>query len=120
MTILKQRATGSGKLPVAVEWVFPRPLNPKQHIPSPIKAWARVTKAAKLPDVRIHDLRRTAGSWMAATGANLSAIGKSLGHRTMATTAIYARLQLDGIKGAVDTAAAAMQQAMKPRARGAK
>ena len=41
------------------------------------------------PALRIHDLRRTLGSWQAATGANSYIIGKSLGHKTQQATAIY-------------------------------
>ena len=34
---------------------------------------------AGLRDLPVHDLRRTLGSWQAATGASLTIIGKSLG-----------------------------------------
>jgi integrase len=71
-------------------------------------AWGRITKRAGLDDVRPHDLRRTLGSWQAAAGVSLPVIGKSLGHKNQATTAIYARLNLDPVRAAVDTAAAAM------------
>ena len=58
------------------------------------------------------------GSWQAATGASLSVIGKSLGHLNQGTTAIYARLDLDPVRQAVDKAAAAMLtagQAKRPK-----
>jgi hypothetical protein len=48
------------------------------------------------------------GSWQAATGASLSVIGKSLGHLNQGTTAIYARLDLDPVREAVDRATSAM------------
>lgn len=115
LKILKDRKKLAEKSTGSIEWVFPQTDNPTRYVTNPTKAWARVCKAAKLPDVRIHDLRRTAGSWMAATGANLSVIGKSLGHRTMQTTATYARLDLSPIAAAVNTATVAMQQAMKGR-----
>ena len=60
----------------------------------------------------MHDLRRTLGSWQAATGASLHVIGKSLGHRAVQTTAIYARLQLDQVRKAVDDAVEAMNAAV--------
>ena len=59
---------------------------------------------AKIKDLRIHDLRRTMGSWQASTGASLAIIGKSLGHKDFATTAIYARLNLDPVRQAMETA----------------
>lgn len=57
-----------------------------------------------LPDIRIHDLRRTLGSWQAMTGATLAVIGKSLNHRSASATAIYARLDHDPIRVAVTRA----------------
>lgn len=107
LQILKSR-----KATAASEWVFPQDDNAKAYVTNPTKAWRRICKAAKLDGCRVHDLRRTLGSWEAATGANMSAIGKSLGHRSVATTAIYARLDLSGVKPAVDAATAAMQTAI--------
>jgi integrase len=54
--------------------------------------------------LRIHDLRRTLGSWQAINGESLSVIGKSLGHKNIATTAIYARLQLDPVRASMEKA----------------
>ena len=75
-------------------------------------------KAAKIDpehfsmtDLRIHDLRRTLGSWQAKTGASMAIIGKSLNHKTHQATAIYARLDLDPVRQSVNTATAAMMEA---------
>ncbi|GCB02632.1 site-specific integrase [Ralstonia sp. SET104] len=57
-----------------------------------------------LPDLRIHDLRRTLASWQVKTGASLPVIGKSLNHRSSATTAVYARLDQDPVREAVSRA----------------
>lgn len=65
----------------------------------------------RIPDLRIHDLRRTLGSWQAKTGASLVIIGKSLNHKNQATTAIYARLDLDPVRASVNTATSAMMEA---------
>lgn len=64
-----------------------------------------------LGDLRMHDLRRTLASWQAITGANLVAISKTLNHSNVATTSIYARLQLDPVRQAIQTAAGAMLSA---------
>ena len=76
------------------------------------------TDGARLDDIRIHDLRRTMGSWQARTGASLAIIGKSLGHKSQQATAVYARLDLDPIRDAMETAASAMWRAgnQKPSA----
>lgn len=64
-----------------------------------------------MTDLRIHDLRRTLGSWQAKTGASLTIIGKSLNHKTHQATAIYARLDLDPVRQSVETATKAMLEA---------
>jgi integrase len=81
------------------------------HLVEPKKAWARILNNAGLEDLRIHDLRRTLGSWQAKTGASLTIIGKSLNHKTHQATAIYARLDLDPVRKSVNTATAAMLKA---------
>ena len=62
-------------------------------------------------DIRIHDLRRTLGSWQAKQGASLTIIGKSLNHRSVVTTAIYARLDQDPVRQSVQAANSAMLEA---------
>lgn len=64
-----------------------------------------------IADLRIHDLRRTLGSWQAKTGASLAIIGKSLNHKSLQATAIYARLDLDPVRDSVNTATKAMLEA---------
>lgn len=63
---------------------------------------------ARMCDLRIHDLRRSLYSWQAETGASLPIIGRSLGHKQVQTTAIYARLSLDPVRAAVEKTATAM------------
>jgi len=107
--ILKRRfADSAAKDPAdRSEYVFPS-WGGTGHITEPKAAWKRIVKRAGIKDVRLHDLRRTLGSWQAATGASLSIIGRSLGHKNVATTAIYARLDLDPVRASVNTAAAAI------------
>lgn len=89
------------------EFVFPG--NGKSgHLQEPRKGWERILKSARINDLRLHDLRRTLGSWQAKTGASLAIIGKSLNHKNQNTTAIYARLDLDPVRDSVNTATSAM------------
>jgi len=76
----------------ATDWVFPSPRIPGAHLNSPRKAWARVCRDAGVEDLRIHDLRRTLASYMAIQGASPAIIGKTLGHKSLSSTAIYSRL----------------------------
>jgi len=66
------------------------------------RQWRRIRKEAGLEDVRLHDLRRTVGSWLATSGASLPLIGKVLNHADASTTAIYARLAEDAARSALD------------------
>jgi len=84
-------------------WVF-EGRGAKGHLADPKKAWGRILKDAGIDNLRIHDLRRTLGSYQAATGANGYIIGKSLGHRSQQSTAIYARLNLDPVRDSVNKA----------------
>jgi integrase len=78
------------------------------HLSDPMKGWLRILKRAGLENLRIHDLRRTLGSWQAKSGTSLAIIGKSLNHSSVATTAIYARLDLDPVRDSVNRATTAM------------
>ncbi|HWL10944.1 MAG TPA: tyrosine-type recombinase/integrase [Planctomicrobium sp.] len=82
-----------------------------EHMVYPHRAWWRILKRAGLEDLRMHDLRRTLGSWQAAAGASQYVIGKSLGHKSPQATAIYARLNLDPVRESVDAAVTAMLSA---------
>lgn len=81
------------------------------HLVEPKSAWKRLLTNAGIENLRVHDLRRTLGSWQARTGASLLVIGKSLNHKTHQATGIYARLDLDPVRQSVNTATAAMMEA---------
>lgn len=104
--VLKVRKDGAGASP----FVFPG-TGKTGHIVEPKGAWAKLLESAGIGNLRIHDLRRTLGSWQARSGASLPIIGKSLNHKTHQATAIYARLDLDPVRQSVNTATAAMMEA---------
>ncbi|MEA0971473.1 Site-specific integrase [Candidatus Megaera venefica] len=89
------------------EWVF-ESIGKTGHLVEPKSGWKRILQRAEIKDLRLHDLRRTLGSWQAATGANSYIIGRSLGHKNPQSTAIYARLSIDPIKDSVEKATQAM------------
>jgi integrase len=108
IAILKKRRVSLKICP----WVFPS--NSKSgHLADPKKAWKRILKRAGVEDLRIHDLRRSLGSWQAATGANLSVIGKTLAHKNVSTTSIYARLNIDSVRDSMYKATEAICNAGK-------
>lgn len=107
-TAILNRRRGESESP----WVFPGQ-GRTGHLIDPKAAWQKVRDEAGLSDVRLHDLRRTLGSWQAAGGASLPIIGKSLGHQSTSATAIYARLHLDPVRAAVSAAVNAIEAAAK-------
>jgi integrase len=103
---------------VTGEWVFPSATSKSGHMIDPREALARICKAAEVTEeLHIHDLRRTAGSWLAAGGFSLPIIGKALGHTSQSATAIYARLGLDPVRAALEANAAAMLEVAGIRTR---
>ncbi|HYD79467.1 MAG TPA: site-specific integrase [Paucimonas sp.] len=99
-----------GRQEIDDEWVFPG-AGKSGHMQSPKRGVKAVLDRAGIEDLRIHDLRRTLGSWQAITGASLAVIGKSLGHKSVAATQIYARLSADPVRESVSRATAAMLEA---------
>lgn len=80
-----------------------RPGRPLVNVAKP---WKRIRERAGLEDVRLHDLRRTVGSWLATSGASLPLIGKVLNHSNASTTQVYARLAEDAPRAALEEHAA--------------
>lgn len=78
------------------------------HLAGVRTAWEGLLDRAALEDVRLHDLRRTLGSWLAIEGASIALIGKVLGHSQLETTAIYARLNVDPLRVALEANAVKM------------
>jgi integrase len=93
-------------------WVFPTVdnRNATGHITKPETAWSELTARAGIADLRIHDLRRSLASWMAMTGANISTIQATLGHRELKSTQIYARLASSGQRKAMMTASSKIME----------
>ena len=108
LDLLKTRLEKYGRR----EWVFEGP-GETGHLMEPKAGWKRILNRADIKDLRLHDLRRTLGSWQAATGANSYMIGRTLGHKTSQSTAVYARLNIDPVRDSVEKATQAMLQTIK-------
>ena len=70
------------------------------HLVNLAKPWGRISKAANLKGVRLHDLRHSFASIAASGGLSLPMIGKLLGHTQSATTQRYAHLAADPVRAA--------------------
>ncbi len=88
-------------------WVFPTAgskASASGHIEQFSHKWKVILKRAGIDDFRMHDLRRSLGSWMAINGSSLPIVGAVLGHKNVATTAVYARLAMSPQQLAVNAA----------------
>jgi integrase len=83
-------------------YVFPAKFGKTGHLVNIDKPWRRIRAAAGVPDCRLHDLRRTVGSWLAMDGASLLLIGKTLNQTSPAATAVYSRLSEDPVRAALE------------------
>lgn len=66
---------------------------PGRHLTGLGEPLRRAIRRAGLENLRVHDLRRTVGSWLAQAGKSLHLIGDVLNHRDPKTTAGYAYFQ---------------------------
>ena len=104
MAVLTQRRANDDR---SALWVFPAE-SESGHYQEPKRAWATLRKRTGMTDLRIHDLRRTMGSWLVRTGANTAINAKALGHKSMQAAAVYQRIaDTDPVREAMEKATTA-------------
>lgn len=86
-------------------WLVPNP-DTRRPFVSIKHGWQNAIKQAKLPGLRLHDLRHSAASFMVNSGVDLFAVGKVLGHANYQSTQRYAHLANDTLLKAVEAGAA--------------
>ena len=99
-------------VPKGNPWLFPGDV-PGQPVKEIRRFWIRIQKAARIEDVRIHDLRHTFASLLVSGGASLEMIGKLLGHSQMQTTQRYAHLLDAPLRAGLDAVASAVRPRLK-------
>jgi integrase len=108
LSILRARYKERG----AIQWVFPggqvhQPTT--NHLTEPKSAWKKILKWASgevpnITDLRIHDLRRSLGSYMAMAGENTATIQKVLGHKSLQAASRYQRVNNTAAQDATNKA----------------
>lgn len=98
--------------PRVSDYVFPG-AHEGQSLKDIKTAWEKIRTAAKLPDLRIHDLRHTYASMLASSNLSLPVIGQLLGHTQAQTTARYAHLLDAPLRDATDTVGRLIEGARK-------
>lgn len=74
------------------------------------KAWQKIRKEAGLSDVRLHDLRRTVGSWVVQATKNLPLVGDVLNQTNQNVTRVYSRFTNDHVRDALTAHADRLSQ----------
>ncbi len=101
------------ELTKGIDFVFPGS-GKTRHLINVSKPWGKLLKEAEITDLRFHDLRRTAGSWQAMIGSSDLIIGKSLGHKSIQSTRVYARIRdSNPIRNSMEAGFSAMLKASK-------
>lgn len=86
------------------EWLIPNPRTRRPY--NTIKtAWDTIRSRAKLPGLRIHDLRHSFCSSAVAAGVDLYTVGKIAGHKDYASTQRYSHLANETLMKAVQASA---------------
>jgi integrase len=85
------------------------------HLTEVKRLWYAVRTAAKLQDVRLHDLRHSHASMAIGAGHSLPVIAKLLGHRRIGTSERYAHLADHPLRRAADATANSIAVAMGDR-----
>lgn len=85
---LSSHLDGTGKAPDA--WLFPNPAGTSPVRPRQFdRVWESARRAIGRPDLRLHDLRHTGLTWVAATGATTADIMRRGGHSTTSAALRY-------------------------------
>lgn len=110
MEVLERRHEAAGE--PARGFVFASGRSKSGHIDDIKKQWMAFRTRAGIPDVRLHDLRRTKGSYAAMSGQSLEQIAKVLGHTSVSATEIYSQISAESARAASAAADSFMDAAM--------
>ena len=83
-----------------------------QYLTDIQKPWRRLCARAGLDTLHIHDLRHSFASDALQFGADLTMIGRLLGHTQVQTTARYAHLKTDPVRTTANKVADAIASAL--------
>lgn len=109
---LKALERRRGEVAEEEPFVFPA-RSTSGHVCDVKKHWVAFRERCGFPDVRLHDLRRTRGSYLAISGGSLQKIGAVLGHKSLGSTEVYAQLHSEATEKALETGDRTMQRRMR-------
>jgi integrase len=90
------------------EYIFTAPMGGNLKRGNFRRTWHAAITAAKLPGLRVHDMRHTHASWLVNGGADLVTVRDRLGHSDIKVTSRY----LHAVQGQEDKALSALSAAL--------
>lgn len=95
-------------------FVFPRDSDPKRPVSKEVleSAWSRLRWRAGIPDVRLHDLRHTVGTYASQAGVSSFVVRDLLRHSTITMTGRYANFDSDPVREVANKVGARIGQAL--------
>jgi integrase len=98
--LARQVLKGLQKINKGSPWVLPSTKDAKRPLSKTAieAAWQKIRSAAKLEDVRLHDLRHTVGTYAGQSGANSFLIRDLLRHKNLAMTGLYVNRADDPVR----------------------
>ena len=85
-------------LPRSSKYVFPAHYGKDGHLTYIEKSWKNVRARAKLEHKILHDIRRTAGAWLANEDVSAQVIQKMLNHSSIQATQVYMPMQTSAVR----------------------
>lgn len=89
-------------------YVVPNPETKKPFVTIK-RVWQTARDEAKLPGLRLHDLRHACATFLAGSGVDLLTIGRQLGHADYKSTLRYSKTTHDTLLAAVEAGSKKMQ-----------
>lgn len=95
-------------------YVFPSTVTQGGHFVAIDETWNRIRTAAGLPDMRIHDLRRTHSTHAANLGVEILSTSKMLGHSSVKVTEqVYTQVQAKNLAPVANRVAGSLDAILK-------
>lgn len=99
------------------QYLFPSPAKAAEKKDEPYttitRAWYRLRKVAKIPNVRLHDLRHSFASLLVSGGRSLYEVQQILGHSDPKVTMRYAHLSAKALQEAANAASVIVRKAVR-------
>lgn len=91
-------------------WVFHSNQSKCGHLINIDRAWRSFVRKNGFTNLRVHDLRHTMGTYLAANGASATTIQRALTHKSFQSTQVYVNLDVEHIRPDVNKTVESMIQ----------